>query len=651
MKSNKQNNVEIKMNCEYASQSKDMQFVPLGYINKTVCGCGLTTLAIESCENCIITVPTIELVKNKVSQYPNDRYPHNVYGVYGKINTVELDKYVAECRKSGRHYKILTTYDSLYKCEKYIDGAHLIIDESDMIIREAWIKSSFLPSEIKPEDYNVKLFKTNPEQEENILLYLLRIAEQYKDNVSFISSTPLPVEFLPEWVSELDQVRIEWLNTINVYPILFKNQQPVAAMEQIVVKPLRDGSEPVTINDDNGNKVATFSKAIIFMNSVSHIVSVCKDMQLKMEDVAIICGDSLKNSIKIRGYNRLQDPRKLPKFTFVTSSGFQGIDLFDKEAINVVVSISNKYALRNYTLINLMYDLRQATSRQRDKSNPNFDKYLFFYNQNNFAITDEELDDIQSRTINLIDAGNSTLNDYREQQDERYAPVAILFYNSEIFHRYSAWNANTQKWMRNDLLIKGDYEFIRQTRDQYKKGFRLTSMFHESDHKNNSPVEIRVVIERQKSDISYYQIYRKSMAFFENYEALTGKRFNYDKEYEEFYSIFSEVELECENFKIIDDCLRKLNKIYTQKATALSVLKSCYSGNPLHAAEVQGQLIVGQKYTKKYIKDLLSEAVNDPNYTPKIEHLSECGVKFREVTVKGRRLISIEGKENINKEN
>src|SRR5690606_19495910 len=70
-----------KYDAEYASQVMDK--IPLGYINKSICGCGLTTVAIENSVPTIIAVPTINLVLNKVSQYPNERSDIKVLGVYG----------------------------------------------------------------------------------------------------------------------------------------------------------------------------------------------------------------------------------------------------------------------------------------------------------------------------------------------------------------------------------------------------------------------------------------------------------------------------------------------------------------------------------------------------------------------------------------
>lgn len=68
-----------KYDAEYASEVMDS--IPIGYVDKTICGCGLTTVALENPENIIIAVPTIGLMQNKIEQYPNKRCDYNVLGV------------------------------------------------------------------------------------------------------------------------------------------------------------------------------------------------------------------------------------------------------------------------------------------------------------------------------------------------------------------------------------------------------------------------------------------------------------------------------------------------------------------------------------------------------------------------------------------
>lgn len=70
---------KLKFEAEFASQV--LQTIPDGYIDKTICGCGLTTVALENNVNTVIAVPTIYLAINKSEQYPNERYKGNVLAV------------------------------------------------------------------------------------------------------------------------------------------------------------------------------------------------------------------------------------------------------------------------------------------------------------------------------------------------------------------------------------------------------------------------------------------------------------------------------------------------------------------------------------------------------------------------------------------
>ena len=55
---------------------------------------------------------------------------------------------------------------------------------------------------------------------------------------------------------------------------------------------------------------------------MENILKVIKECQLCPDDEAILCGDNTRNDYKIRGYKRVDKPDDLPRFTFITSSGF-----------------------------------------------------------------------------------------------------------------------------------------------------------------------------------------------------------------------------------------------------------------------------------------------------------------------------------------
>src|ERR1035437_10836644 len=70
---------------EFASES--MSVIPSGYIDKSICACGMTTVALENDKNVVLAVPTITLALNKADQYPNERSNHSILPVWGDTNT------------------------------------------------------------------------------------------------------------------------------------------------------------------------------------------------------------------------------------------------------------------------------------------------------------------------------------------------------------------------------------------------------------------------------------------------------------------------------------------------------------------------------------------------------------------------------------
>ena len=76
---------------------------------KSVCGVGGTFLSIESDENYVIAVGSVELIYNKTQQHKN------LLGVYGNFKIKDIEFYIVMCKLFGFPIKIMTTYDSLWK--------------------------------------------------------------------------------------------------------------------------------------------------------------------------------------------------------------------------------------------------------------------------------------------------------------------------------------------------------------------------------------------------------------------------------------------------------------------------------------------------------------------------------------------------------
>lgn len=432
------NKILIQSDKEFASQDKQLQKIPYGNIDKTICGCGLTTVAIESEENVIIAMPTVPLVINKVEQYPNERSKYTLFPVYAKVTESDIDDYISECRKNKQPIKIITTYDGVRKVEKYLSVCRLIIDESNQI-----------------------LSLTKDRQRKDNIIKMLEIAEKNKDTLSLISATPIELKYMPKWIGDIEQVKIEWKNTTKSVPILLERTYPFKSLREEIIKPLEE-NKTITLAEK------TFSSIIVFLNSVEQITKLIKDCNLNKEDCKIICGDSLKNDLKISGIERYRVEDKF-RYLFITKSGFSGMDIESEDAMTVVVSNTS----REWQMVDVLTDLKQAVSRQRLKSNPNYGYYIYIYNQSIFEYSEEEL-------INKLE----TKRDRIQKGINIYENAKITgnkegFMVNADFTAYTIYNKDRDEYVLNESAFNADMYYILETKKQYTKGFDIKGTFNE----------------------------------------------------------------------------------------------------------------------------------------------------------------------------
>jgi len=439
----------IKLNVEYATQA--LNEIPVGYINKSVCGCGMTSVVLENYDDTILLVPNIELATNKAKQYPNERTSNTLLPVWGDTSAEKIVQYIT----TTTVIKIVCVYDSLHKVEHLLDRCSMIIDEAQ---------------ELLP-------LSRNPERARAISK-LFEIASKYKDKVSFISATPTPLNYLPPWVSDIPQITYEWSNSCKVVPIVYQHAQPYRVLRHEILAPLNE-NKTVTISGK------TFGKVIVFMNTVEQISRIISDVNIEKSKCAIICGDNIRNDLKIKGIPRLKNPSNLPIFTFITASGFKGIDLYDTQAMTIVVSNTQK----KWQMVDILTDLKQAVSRQRKKDNPNYGTYIYIFNQTKFTKSEEELiaelDEIRDKisdSVKLWDLANASglLKGWPSDND-------IQAYTHLI----------DGKLEMNEMAFSADRYFILELRKQYVKGFDILGNFEESTN---------IEVHKLPADITYAQM-------------------------------------------------------------------------------------------------------------------------------------------------
>ena len=641
--------------CSHAGEDPEFKNVPAGYINKTLCGCGLTSVALEGDEDCIIAVPNVSLVKNKVRQYyntqepiqgdpnsgPRKRFGGEVFGVYGDVEWSHICKYLKRVEAAGTPIKLLVTYDSLHKvysllktdkeiAEGHEKGlCHLIIDESDKLI-------SYM---------SMKVNSKKPEQYMDIVTYLFKVAELCKSTVSFISATPIDVAYLPPFVSEIEQVELHWKNTEKVTPITLKRAYPYNALQDEVIRPMaKDGK--VHLGDRD------ITKVIVFINSVDKIMQIVKECKLDRDEVALICGDNSRNSYKIRNYNTLDDPYHLPKYTFVTSSGFQGIDLVDAEAMNVVVSNTGK----SYQMVDLNTDLIQATSRQRDKSNPNFNRFVYIYDQSPFGEkTEEDLITEMDAVHQRIEDNCETLKKM-DKLSREYTSTVETFSQSEDFRRYTYKLTKDGDYELNEIVFRAEKYQILETRKRYTEGFDIIKDYSESREVKPIPVP-----EPQKhKKLSYISIMHKYKKVIKDMTPIYSFDLESDNIFDSFTadkeepeknergyiivdrSKFDEEELASKNFQIVDSYYKAYGKFTDNSNYARRMARVVGDEADQFKVEIQSIFGLG-RYSLEQIKTPLNKLYARCGITRKAKDsdLQEYGYKTKRVRPQGHIFVDI----------
>lgn len=429
----------IRSDKEYAGQDKQLQTIPFGNIDKTICGCGLTTVALESKEDVIIAMPTVPLVINKVEQYPNNRCHYRLFPVYAKVTETDVENYIDECRKNEQPIKIITTYDGVRKVEKYLNVCRLIIDESNQI-----------------------LSLTKEGSRKDNILKMLDIAEENKNTVSLISATPIDLKYMPKWIGEIEQVKIIWKDTQKSVPILYERTYPFKALREEIIK-------PIELNGSVTSAGQKFSSVIVFLNSVQQITKIIKDCKLNKDDCKIICGDSLKNDFTISGISRYK-VKDTFKYLFITKSGFSGMDIESKDAMTVVISNTAK----EWQMVDVLTDLKQAVSRQRLKNNPNYGHFIYIYNQSIFTYSEEELiENLEKKKYNFL----QSISLY---EDAKALGKKDGFMTNADFLAYTRYDENADSYILNESALNADMYYLIETKRQYTKGFDIKGNFKET---------------------------------------------------------------------------------------------------------------------------------------------------------------------------
>lgn len=343
-------------------------------LNKTVTGCGGTSLFLNSSIDVVIISPRLQALKDKHEQHPGTFFFHSSYTNNGKraedIRRLmsDLNSYISHCGSTPftdrKYAKILVTLDS---CEKVIDVLKgysvidsflFVVDEFQCLMGDATFKGT--------TDMN----------------FLIRLDNEAK-NICYLSATPIQdkyLDFVPQFKG-LPYIKLEWdpdvLEEPNVMEIQMKKDESAEKICGRLIKDFR--SNGYFARKVVNGQVVYSTEACIFLNEVRSIINIIVNNNLKPDEVTVLCSEGkvsgLPKGFKTGGLCTDRDNPCNKTFTFCTKASFEGVDFYSTNAMTFVFINAGK----EWQTLDIMLDIPQILGRQRLDINPFRHDAIIYY--------------------------------------------------------------------------------------------------------------------------------------------------------------------------------------------------------------------------------------------------------------------------------
>lgn len=420
MDNNINNMISISMpkGCRYMSDYENLLNgeLPLDgkfILNKTITGCGGTSLFLNSNFPVVIISPRLQVLKEKHRQYPDSFHFHvPLCGNRGQaiIQMMrDLDSYL-DCHHGStpftplpmRPAKILVTLDSSDKVLSVLRGNNMldpclfVVDEFQCLMGDATFKGS--------TDMN----------------FLIRLDNEVK-RICYLSATPVPdiyLDYIPQFAN-IPYYKLEWDPDVIVEPTLKERQMRNGETAEklcgeLIQRYRRDGYFERKIVDGN---IVCSREACIFLNEVKSIIRIIGQNSLKPDEVTILCSESqsskLPKGFTIGGLDTDRNNPQNKPFTFCTKSSFEGVDFYSDNASTYIFINAGK----EWQTLDIMLDIPQILGRQRLDTNPFRHDATIYYKTYPATMTEAEFEQKQKmmdlKTNNILNVFNSAPEEYR----------------------------------------------------------------------------------------------------------------------------------------------------------------------------------------------------------------------------------------------
>lgn len=518
-------------------------------LDKTLTGCGGTSLFLDSNLMVVIISPRIQVLKNKHKQYSDsflfyvpscDDRPSAIQQKMGDLNSyLNCHSGMLPFGQRCHPAKILVTLDSadkvFYVLESYgiIDKFFFVVDEFQCLMGDATFKGSV--------DMN----------------FLVNIDNRAR-HICYLSATPIPeiyLDYIPQ-LANLPYYKLQWDPAVIKEPTLKERQMKKGESAEKLCTELIQRYRNTGYFERKivqGNIVYSY-EACIFLNEVKSIVRIIRQNNLKPEEVTILCSENKVSDLP-KGFaiGGLCTDRKNPinkTFTFCTKASFEGVDFYSTNASTYIFIDGGK----EWQTLDVAIDFPQIHGRQRLDANPfRYDITLYYKTVPNpvteveFKQKQSEMEQKTKERIAIYHASPENSKKWlvelhrKMKSDERFVDdyVDVIQENghSALCFNYLVMAAKWNQWYQRHFYYNNSRQLIAGIQSALGMGLKPVEVRGFESWYNNAP---------DKNKLAGYADFRNA---YPQYDMWILQNPFIDLRYHKWYSVLGYLTLKALNFQ------------------------------------------------------------------------------------------------------
>lgn len=400
------------------------------FLDKTICGCGATTLFLTDEHPTIICSPRRELMYCKAES--------------GDFPTLHLFKTREQDQKQVSVHKLQEGIKGYY-------GHSSLSWPVPTYIPKIFVSYDSFPHVAQVLGNDLGKFRVVVDEAQTLFTdaaYRGRQVIEFLENIKclgyviYLTATPFDAYMdQEEAFLGLPYLKLKWQKT-SIHRTNIKREKYKASIDKTIegiIERFRGcGHFDEPIYDEHGNELYS-REAVFYLNSVNRISAAVLKNKLSPSEVNILCSDQDVNYNKLpKGFDIGRAPQKgepHKTFTFVTRAAFEGVDFNSTSAYSYIFSeIKEK---QSNLAVDISYDLPQIMGRQRNPDNPFRYSATFFHNLA-WDFSEEKEKEFMEKIARKVDATNIGLGIYSKHKDnpEEVAVLARKYRHGQDWENY-----------------------------------------------------------------------------------------------------------------------------------------------------------------------------------------------------------------------